>query len=71
MTRQNMDPDANLNEQRVLAAALLARDYDRSEEPLRDFLHDVITFVVLSQALDVWLAHGGELPEAWQGVTRA
>lgn len=57
-----MDPDANLIEQRVLAARIQVR-YDSTGEvdPA-----DAATLVELVLALDKWITEGGFLPAPWQ-----
>lgn len=64
-----MDPDANLEEQRRLAARLMERIErpspmtDRARESDWD---DVLRLTELVIALDNWIAGGGFLPRAWQ-----
>lgn len=64
-----MDPDANLAEQRRLAAKL-SDAFDKAT--VSDAIWhrmisngDVERLVELVGALDVWLRTGGALPEAW------
>jgi len=57
-----MDPDANLAEQRRIAARLLddnqrKDDYGRAQDANR--------LAELVQALDEWLTRGGFLPPSW------
>jgi len=65
-----MDPNANLSEQRRLAAQFLAimDDYDEATgEPTRAIREaDVFRLAELVEALDEWIARGGFLPTAWQ-----
>lgn len=59
-----MDPDANLEEQRRLAARLVERiDNDRMTTQHWD---DVLRLSELVIALDNWIAAGGFLPRVWQ-----
>lgn len=60
-----MDPDANLKEQRELAAHIVwaienNRGFDRRK---------ALRFAELVIALDEWLGNGGFLPKDWQ-ITR-
>lgn len=57
-----MDPDANLKEQRELAA-LIQSQLDEGETPDED---DVLRLSELVIALDEWIAGGGFLPAAWR-----
>lgn len=52
-----MDPNANLAEQRVLAAKLLEDD-----DPDTD---DVTRLCELVLSLDQWICRGGFLPKSW------
>jgi len=70
-----MDPDANLAEQRQIAARILARHTDdvRSRGRLRrgvemsaDDTDDAQRLAELVQALDGWISGGGFLPAAWR-----
>jgi len=55
-----MDPDANLNEQLILAARLL-----RDETP---DLTDVVRLAELVESLHSWLGNGGALPAMWSSA---
>jgi hypothetical protein len=56
-----MDPTANLQEQRLLAARLVeASDNDR---PIRE--EDIGRLAELVIALDEWISRGGSLPWPW------
>ncbi len=70
-----MDPNANLEEMRRLAAKLLAQ-YDGPSAEVNDpgdlgrvDPHDAARLVELVQALDEWLSKAGALPEAWRGAS--
>ena len=52
-----MDPNANLNEQRELAAKIAKGDGDA---------YDAERLADLVEALDQWIAGGGFLPRAWE-----
>lgn len=62
-----MDPDANLAEQRKLAADLVD-DYVDENETFRDKAERLAELV---QALDGWITKGGFLPAAWQSTPAA
>lgn len=55
-----MDPDANLEEQVALAAAIM----DEPHEP-DDLIAKSIRLADLVLALNQWLAQGGHWPQAW------
>lgn len=56
-----MDPDANLDEQRSLADAIIYRiDHDLPPEQ-----HESDRLAELVLALDQWLRWGGRLPATW------
>jgi len=57
-----MDPDANIREQRCIAARLLDEDEVRFD--------DVLRLAELVQALDQWLQKGGALPREWSAESR-
>lgn len=57
-----MDPDANLKEQRELAA-LIQSQLDEGETPDED---DVLRLSELVIALDEWISNGGFVPAAWR-----
>ncbi len=57
-----MDPNANLKEQRRLAAAIQAAE----DAGLTIADHDVSRLAELVIALDEWIARGGFLPDAWR-----
>lgn len=64
-----MDPDANLKEQRELAAKII-RGTDESDdrllsEKMDEFVTDADRLAELVQALDEWLTKGGSLPKGW------
>jgi hypothetical protein len=68
-----MDPDANLREQRQVAARILAAldaaDPDTGEwRPDPDDAHRLAE---LSEALDSWLRRGGAPPSEWLGMRAA
>lgn len=75
-----MDPDANLKEQREIAAALLAADDRRHPDTgtlqsadVADYEHNGSRLAELVQALDEWISNRGFLPAAWKhrpGPTR-
>ena len=52
-----MDPNANLAEQRRIAARMIENDEDR---PLLAY-----RLAELVEALDEWITNGGFLPSAW------
>lgn len=60
-----MDPDVNLEEQRKLAARLIAQIDSEPADDVID-LDDVDRLIELVQALDQWISRGGFLPQAWQ-----
>jgi hypothetical protein len=53
----DMDPDANLKEQRELAKCILARFGDSA---------DAERLAELVEALDGWIRLGGGVPHAWK-----
>lgn len=55
-----MDPDANLVEQRELAAKLVEAD-----ETSPGFAEDARRLAELVEALDEWISRGGFLPARW------
>lgn len=57
-----MDPDANLAEQRQLAATLLA---NADADPAAIVPQEALDLAERVQALDAWLMSGGFAPEAW------
>lgn len=57
-----MDPNANISEQRRIAARVKATR-DAGGEVDGD---DADRLAELVDALDIWLARGGFLPDAWQ-----
>jgi len=60
-----MDPNTNLEEQRRIAARLLA-DRQRSTHSREvDAVQDAIRLAELVQALDEWITRGGFLPSEW------
>lgn len=71
-----MDPDANLEEQRRLAARITdaidgAEEHDgelRDVGALNDIADAANRLAELVTALDQWIARGGALPKAWQRV---
>jgi hypothetical protein len=58
-----MDPNANLKEQRELAAKMIT-DYNDSESNGID-QDDANRLAELVQALDEWISRQGFLPKAW------
>lgn len=57
-----MDPNANLEEQRIIAARITrAHDAGRMADSA-----DVDRLAELALALDGWIASGGYLPRDWQ-----
>jgi hypothetical protein len=62
-----MDPDANLIEQRELAARILAAAdaADLETGDWRPDPEDAHRLAELSAALDLWLRRGGALPSDW------
>lgn len=58
-----MDPDANLREQRELAARLLATPADAWTD---DRLADALRLAELVEGLDGWLTASGALPDDWR-----
>jgi len=55
-----MDPNANLNEQRNIIAAMLAEGSEHIDSG------DAVRLADLVQALDEWITKGGFLPDAWR-----
>jgi membrane-bound lytic murein transglycosylase MltF len=55
-----MDPDANLTEQRRLAARLVAYDQNTAH------MEEARRLAELVEAMDVWLKNGGRLPKEWK-----
>lgn len=62
-----MDPDANLAEQRELAAKII-KDIDTADPSTINPVDpdDASRLAELVQALDAWMSRGGFLPAAWQ-----
>ena len=60
-----MDPNANLEEQRKLAAHII-RTVDTAGGDEFDLTEEAERLAELVQALDEWLAGGGFLPEPWR-----
>ena len=60
-----MDPDANLKEQRELAAKIIAT-WDGAETDDAIDPHDAVRLAELVEALDRWLTMGGALPTRWR-----
>lgn len=58
-----MDPDANLAEQRRLAAALRDEARTRSHD---DLARKAQRLAELVEALDGWMSRGGFAPRAWR-----
>jgi hypothetical protein len=56
-----MDPNANLEEQRWLRAALL----ESAEAGVREWGAIAHRLAELSKAMDEWLSKGGALPTRW------
>ena len=56
-----MDPDANIAEQRRIAARILRAGQE--SRPINP--QDPQRLAELVGALDEWIRHGGFLPEAW------
>ena len=69
-----MDPDTNLEEQRLLAASIIEKidtSYDDETDSLpreveEDVIRDANRLAELVQALDTWLVRGGFLPKEWK-----
>lgn len=65
-----MDPDANLNEQRELAASILETlDVDEDDVEnidIDELRYDVERLAELVQSLDTWISRGGFLPKDWR-----
>lgn len=62
-----MDPNANLEEMRQLAAAILAMTVEQAGETETADLHaDAVRLSELVEALDGWISGGGFLPKAWE-----
>ena len=60
----DMDPNANLDEMRKLAAAIL---YDQGcGDPYESSNAQAERLAELVQALDEWIANGGFLPNDWK-----
>jgi hypothetical protein len=57
-----MDPDANLEEQRLLISRMLAKDSEHLDTG------DAVRLAELAQALDEWILRGGALPKEWHDV---
>jgi hypothetical protein len=55
-----MDPNANLNEQRSIIAAMLDEDSESIDTG------DAVRLAELVQALDAWIVKGGALPGDWK-----
>jgi hypothetical protein len=55
-----MDPNANIEEQRAIAARML-----HGERPHSDWIADAARLAELVIALDGWLCSGGALPRTW------
>ena len=60
-----MDPDANLNEQRLIIARMLAEGSESIDTG------DALRLAEFCQALDNWLLNGGFLPKEWHDVVVA
>ena len=69
-----MDPNANVEEQRSLAAGILKlvdehlddiEDDELAEDVNLEFVYKVGRLAELVQALDGWLSKGGFLPASW------
>lgn len=56
-----MDPDANLAEQRALAATIISDD-----GPAERRVQDGERLAELVEALDEWITSGGFLPTEWR-----
>lgn len=63
-----MDPNANLAEQRELAAKLLDDSLPPKYEELSDVADDARRLAELVQALDEWLSDRGFRPAAWKNA---
>ena len=55
-----MDPDANLNEQLVIAMTMLDKESEHIDTG------DAVRLAELVLALDEWLRRGGFLPKQWR-----
>lgn len=62
-SRGNMDPNANLREQRDLLK-LIETAVAGGSSP-RDLGWEMRRVLELTEAMDMWLSNGGFLPEAW------
>jgi hypothetical protein len=60
-----MDPDANLNTQRTLAARIIKR-CEEGDAHNPAVTVDAEQLAELVQALDEWIGKGGFLPKAWR-----
>lgn len=60
-----MDPNANLNEQRELARAILALSESREANRKRKIEILTVRLAELVVSLDQWIVGGGFLPTAW------
>ena len=56
-----MDPNANLKEQRIIVARIIADEYPIASDHTRD----AARLADLVEAQDGWLSRGGFLPSAW------
>lgn len=59
-----MDPDANVEEQRALAAHLMDTSFDDGPASA-SWSSKAVRLADLVQALDQWLSKGGAWPKAW------
>lgn len=57
-----MDPDANITEQRALAAHLLETSF---EDDSADWTAKAVRLADLVSSLDTWLSTGGAFPVLW------
>lgn len=65
-----MDPNANLQEQLQIAAALVALIPDKEDgHGLSSACYDAKRLAELVLALDEWINRGGFLPKQWQKPT--
>jgi len=61
-----MDPDANLNEQREIVAAIIALQAQRGPLDTDALEQLAIRLADLVDSLDGWIAGGGFLPARWR-----
>jgi hypothetical protein len=67
-----MDPEANLAEQRILTAEIIAlRDKNGLADSMNGSVAEAISdragrLAELAQAMDQWLSKGGAFPRAWR-----